>query len=217
MVPLLPNFEKDFAERWNRKSFMEHVEGIYEVIKPSNIFRNVLTHQDLWTSNILFQQSQEPNILMHAKLIDFQCMRYLPPAADISLLLHLTTRRTHRKDNFAQHLTSYYAHFSHHLSDYGLDANTVLPFEELRESCSALRLLALINACILLPWIRMPDNAIHKLKANNYKIYEQIAYVRRIDYIVEHIKNDPIYRQVVEDVVCEMVEWVYEQKTYFNK
>lgn len=193
---------------------MDHVNGIFDIIKSSKQFRNVLTHQDPWTSNILFRTPQQSPSLMHAKLIDFQCMRYLPPAADIMLFLHLTTSRDHRLANFSQYLKFYYAKFSHELSIYGLDANNLLPFKDLEESCKIWRFLALVNACTLIPWIRMPENSIHHLKSNDYQAYQQIAYVRRIDYIVKQMRCDSQYQQIVEEVVGELVEWVYEQTTY---
>lgn len=193
---------------------MKHVDGIYQIIQPSKHHRNVLTHQDLWTSNIMFHQPTQSSSSTHAKLIDFQCMRYLPPSADVMLLLHLTTRRSHRETNFPEYLKFYYAHLSRQLFGYGLDATNLIRFEDLQASCKTLRFLALVNACTLLPWIRMPDNSVHQLKANDYEAYERIAYVRRIDYIVEQMRKDRQYQEIVEEVVCELVEWVYEQETY---
>lgn len=216
MVPLLPNFEADFSRRWDCSRFMEHVNGIYEIIKPSNHYRNVLSHQDLWTSNILFQKPSLTSSSIHAKLIDFQCMRYLPPAADFMQLLHLTTRRAEREENFTEYLNIYYKSLSRHLSDYGLDSNLLLPFTEFQSTCCIWRFLALINACILLPWIHMPEDSLHNLKITNLKQYEQMAYVRRVDYIVEIMQGDREYKEFVEEIICELVEWVYEQKTYIQ-
>lgn len=216
LVPLLPNFQSNFSHRWNRKVFMDHIEAIYEISKPSKLFRNALTHQDLWTSNILFRPSQQSSSSIQAKLIDFQSMRYLPPAADILMFLYLTTRRAHREANLSQYLALYHDNLSQNLSNYGLDANSLLPFKELLTSCSVFRFLGLVNAGFLLPWIRMPDNSIHTLKTNDYNSYKTFAYVRRIDYIVEQMYKDEHYKEIVEEIVCELVEWVYEQKTYMN-
>lgn len=137
-------------------------------------------------------------------------MRYLPPAADIMLLLHLSTQKVHRDAHLSEYLEFYHKTLSRKLDVHELEVDNFVPFTELVSSCRIWRLLALVNAGILLPWIRMPGNLVHNLKRDDYAGYEYMAYVRRIEIVENLMIKEHQYRMMLEEVVSELVQFVFD-------
>lgn len=210
LVPLLPNFAKSYADRWCPSTFLKCLYNVLEHIKPSEHFINVLSHQDLWTSNILFRADHS----LHAKLIDFQCFRYIPPAMDILQVLLLNTRRSDRTENSGKYLLSYHNDLANELHAYGLIVDDILPWQELLRSFKQLRLLPLVNAAYLLPWILMPPNLVDNLKRDDHAAYVHMAFGRRVEFVVGLMEDDAEYRAAVEESIDELAEFVYEQESY---
>lgn len=50
-APLAQNFHK-YKHMWSEKEFDRRLKKTYEIVNPSNEFRNVLCHQDLWANNM---------------------------------------------------------------------------------------------------------------------------------------------------------------------
>mgnify|MGYP002775307968 FL=1 len=97
-------------------------------LKKSNIYRNTLCHGDLWTTNILFKFD---NIIpLDCRLVDFQLIRYCPPAQDLMSHIYLTTEKETRVQFLPLLLQEYYEELTNIVTSFGLDVEQVLPFKE---------------------------------------------------------------------------------------
>ncbi|KAI8421456.1 hypothetical protein MSG28_009512 [Choristoneura fumiferana] len=70
---------------------------------------NVLIHKDLWANNIMFKH--EAGVPTNAILVDFQCLRYAPPAFDVMLCWYCTTDRSFRERYEREMLQHYFDTF----------------------------------------------------------------------------------------------------------
>ncbi|KAL1509955.1 hypothetical protein ABEB36_004619 [Hypothenemus hampei] len=90
------------------------------IIKKSNTIRNVINHGDAYVGNMLFK-FDENNRIVDGKLIDFQTLRYIPPAFEVQFFILLHSNHQIRKQHFQEFLDFYYQSLSECLRRYKLD------------------------------------------------------------------------------------------------
>ncbi|OWR52167.1 hypothetical protein KGM_205690 [Danaus plexippus plexippus] len=140
-------------------------ETVYDVfVKGSESLRerpdtlNVLLHRDLWTNNIMFKYSGE--VPIRAILVDYQCVRYGPPAFDLMIFLYLTTSRSFRDLYEKEVFNHYFTVFTNNLNEptrkrlqkYNYDLEAFLNL------CEEARQFALVEALTIFPFVLMDPN-----------------------------------------------------------
>lgn len=95
----------------------------------SSGYRNVISHRDLWVTNVLFRHPAE------VVLVDFQLYRYAPPAIDFLMFLHLTTSRQFRREHLSVLLQHYFKSLVEYLEQAGIDREKIpISFLQLKKS-----------------------------------------------------------------------------------
>lgn len=113
----------------------KYSEKIYEIVQSSHTFNNVLCHGDLSHVNMMFKIDPKNNLPVDCKLVDFQALRYTPPAHDVMTYLFLNTDKQFRKKHLNELLEWYYIHFHHELDDHCVNKDKHMILEMFRESC----------------------------------------------------------------------------------
>lgn len=151
---------------------------IFEKLKASKKYRNVICHGDVYVSNMLFKFDNSGEC-EDVKLIDFQILRYCPPAQDLTFFLYQNALKKTLDLHFADLLNEYYTSLSEYLHQNNLDINDIYPKNVFDESIEYMKSEAIVHAIIY-----------SRMTAIDPKIREQIFLN---DKEMEKSKNDPLY------------------------
>ncbi|XP_046389752.1 uncharacterized protein LOC124158620 isoform X6 [Ischnura elegans] len=206
---LWPDKFKDVS----RNEVLEAIRGawmeVFEMVKPSKEYPNVLNHGDPWTNNILFSYEtgrEGREVPVDAKFVDLQIGRYAPPVLDILIFTHACTRRDFRERHMKEILEFYHRALGEILPQQVLDE--VLPLERLFEMCHRYRDFGRVISTAYLPIILSEndplisggDNATAPLDI------EQAVYSDRGDKIAENCVKSESYRRWITESFQECLE-----------
>ncbi|KAK7868972.1 hypothetical protein R5R35_002603 [Gryllus longicercus] len=191
------------------KSELERIMlSLYDLQKPSGRFRNVVCQGDVKRDNILFRH--ENGIPVDVRIVDYQFTRYAPPANDIMCFFYLSSYKSFRDRHFTELLTVYYHQFSKNLWEHGLDPEKLLSWRKFKESCDFYRIVGLlIGACYCPGTYISPENIKHVFDSSEVERY---IYDDRDQEVKYSFYNDDFYKENVEDIVNELLEYTKKSK-----
>ncbi|KAK7869059.1 hypothetical protein R5R35_003003 [Gryllus longicercus] len=188
-----------------KTQIQEELMSLFQLVKTSDRFRNVVSQGDMWRNNIFFREEDgEP---VEARMCDYQITRYTPPANDVTCFLYITTSRSFRAQYLSQLLALYHDHLSHNLRRHGVDPEKVLPWEEFKESCEFYKKLGVLIACMYCP-VTLINEADYKDVLNSSEEYERFIQKDRLPEVTHALKNDSFYREKIFEVIEEFIEYI---------
>lgn len=192
--------EKELEGKLNR---------VFDIVKPTHQYQNVLVHRDIWLNNVMFQfnEDQSPTACV---LLDFQICRYLPPIIDFLLTLYLTTRRSHRDEFFDHYLNFYHDQLANKLRTFKLDPEQILPKSQLETTLKEYRLIAHVFTGIYLGLTNLPANVLDDLHQNEPERYHRYCNENRDELMLRYLREDTFYRETMTECVEEMLEYLFK-------
>lgn len=179
---------------------------IYDLVKPSKKYRNVLCHGDLWATNFLLKYDEQTKKFANCKFVDFQCGRYVPPSQDVLSLLYLTTSREFRSEHLYESLGMYYSGLERHLKMSGIDSEKILPFEQFLESCDEQKVFAIIQTAIFFPLVLIETESIEEyfsdVDLNQKALFEDRSYL-----VLAHKDKDEKYCERLKESIQDLMEY----------
>ncbi|XP_046988350.1 uncharacterized protein LOC124594043 [Schistocerca americana] len=155
LLDLIPRFAPGTAHSEELHRFVNPVmEDVYELLKPSGKYRNVLCHRDLWLNNMLFAKDAKGELSV--LLVDFQTLHLEPPAHDVLLFLHLNTTRELRQTHGRKLLELYHQTLAEVLRQHDLNVDSVLPLQIFLQSCDDSKPVAVIVTIYILQALLLP-------------------------------------------------------------
>lgn len=202
--------------------FGEVLTRIVTFCQPSQMFRNVLSHGDLWSNNIMFRYAEFNDgcrrhndlVPVEAKLLDYQLARYAPPALDVlTLIANSTTSETRRRHMMAL-LDSYYAELENELllSGHGLSVHIEYPREMFDRSCRHYHLAGLIESCLFGHLILLPTRFAEKIigggsgRSGSPDGFEHFMNENRSELCMEAWRTDEPYRTRMSDMIRDVID-----------
>lgn len=202
IVDLFPDLVKDpksFLERYDKLK-----EETFSIIQTSTKYRNVLCHSDLWTTNLLFKFDDE-NRAVDCRFVDFQVVRYIPPANDVLALLHLTTDQNLRKNHMNELIDFYYAELKDNLALNDCDINKIYSYEQFWESVEYIRPQLVVQNLMYQQLSRCTPEELSTILHSKKKC-EEILFGSRREYIFEMYQKNERYRNYLTEVFQDLVE-----------
>lgn len=142
-----------------------------DILKPSKVFRNCVTHDDLWMNNLMFNGSS-------CFLVDFQLTRYTPPILDVLLFLIVTLPKDVLDENVANLLDYYYDVVSKELKRHNLNGDKVFPKREFMESVEFYKKAAYFEAALYGTNIFLPEDVSSQI-ISNMDTFEEFTFKNR--------------------------------------
>lgn len=166
---------------------------------------NVLIHKDLWVNNLMFKYDND--VPVNCVLVDYQCLRYGPPAFDLMMFIYLTTDRPFRQERENDVLGHYYTVFIRHLNEDSKRRIEALEYDKdnFLRWCEKARMFGMLGSIAIQPFTLMdPNYALKTLHAP--ATYEKYVYEDRTEPVVAHALCNEAYKYRLMDVTEEFVE-----------
>lgn len=188
-----------------KEKLPQTLKSIHKLVQPSEVYRNVVCHGDLTTGNIMFRYARGGTIPVEARLVDFQLLRYNPPAHDVMCFLHLATTRGFRETNMDNFLATYYQSFSTELLRHDLDAGKLLPWSQFKQSCSHYGNVGRISAALYFQQILLKPEILKEIFTDPEHMVTYMT-VNKSKELIDNYLGDPIYRIRNTEAIEEMIE-----------
>ncbi|XP_038220575.1 uncharacterized protein LOC119838628 [Zerene cesonia] len=166
---------------------------------------NVILHRDLWTNNILFRhEGDEPK---GAVLVDFQCVRYGPPAFDLMILLYLTTTKQFRESHEKEVFNHYYTVFTQYLDDTmkGKLKDYNYGRWDFFNWCERARMFAMMEAMAIFPFVLM-DPSLAQKTFDDPDTFTKHVEEDRCKPVLDYARESSFYRERMVEVSVEFVD-----------
>ncbi|XP_075978152.1 uncharacterized protein LOC142977908 [Anticarsia gemmatalis] len=184
-----------------RKLFLK---GCYS-LKEYEDTVNVLVHKDLWVNNIMFKYENDTPV--NAVLVDYQALRYGPPAFDLMIFLYVTTDRHFRDTKEKDVFNHYYTVFEESLTDDSKKRMEGLGFDRdnFLEWCERARMFGMVEAIGIYPFILMDPKTAQK-EFDDPATYEKYMYEDRSEPVLAYSMKCNVYRDRNLEASEEFVE-----------
>ncbi|KAH8269296.1 hypothetical protein KR018_001787 [Drosophila ironensis] len=202
-VKLMPQYESQMD--YIQENFTRRMSFIFEAVKTSRVYQNVLIHGDLWANNVMFQYGKYGEIPLQCRLVDFQLARYAPPALDVLTILTIPTSKAFRDAHLSELLAEYYRFMAEFLKRADLDIDQIMPEKSFYASVEEFRSMGLIESCLFCHLVMLPTSCSRKL-TSSADGFSDFFSNRRIEICVEAYKTDELYRNRMQDMLKDFVD-----------
>lgn len=182
-------FIDEAAELWKevsvdefKKKFLTASEKVFKDVTMSEKYYNVICHGDLHGRNVLSHESQE------SYLIDFQLLRFCPPALELQFLIYMSTSRELRKEHMAEFTEIYYHFLKQYLDSHNVDITQFYTWEKFSESVNCYKSSSILMVLLYLQINLYPSELVKEYDNSPEKI-KQYYHEERSQLFREKIKN----------------------------
>ncbi|XP_044256112.1 uncharacterized protein LOC123006028 [Tribolium madens] len=173
-------------------------EKMPQMLAPSKQFTNVLTHDDLWCNNLLFNDKPE------CVFVDFQLARYTPPALDFLISLFLNLQYSHVEENLSKFVDIYYSFLVEALKKNNLDERE-LSRREFDETLGFYKLAALTETAMYATHIYVSEKLSNEIVAD-FHSYNEFSFINRSKFAVKEFQDNSQYRDRLCGILKPLVE-----------
>lgn len=181
--------------------FAKVMRRILTSVQPSQKYRNVFNHGDLWANNIMFSYQSE--IPVNCKFVDFQLSRYATPAMDLADLIYINSTKAFRAEHLEEVLEVYCQALEDELGRAQLDLSA-LPRREVLEHFAELKAAGLIDALLFCNITLLPPVLSTTILTNSEE-FEQFISQSRVDTCLAAFKEE-YFRKRMTEILCELID-----------
>ncbi|XP_063922479.1 uncharacterized protein LOC135136925 [Zophobas morio] len=176
----------------------------YTVARPSDRFRNVLCHGDLWTSNMMVKY--EDGEAANCVLFDFQIVRYCPPVYDLLSVLYLTTHRSTRLKYEDELVRTYYDELGRILDSYGVDVEDFYSYGDFLECFNYIRPHMLMHAAYECTQTMCTPEEISAFVSDEEAL-NQMFFGDRTEFMTVMCEKSELYRNRLKECILDIYDY----------
>ncbi|OAD59966.1 hypothetical protein WN48_06731 [Eufriesea mexicana] len=194
------NAIKDWITKW--------VPKLPTLLEPSSKFRNLMCHRDVWSNNMMFKRDSAGKPV-GCYLVDFQFLRYSPPAFDFVACLLLTLDRATRRRCYDRLVDVYYDTMRKELAADGLSVDDCLSRDQFVDSCEHVKGVALLYVIANLQIMLLSKEAVEEYFIQSPKLLEHVLYGdERPDLVRNQCRARKEYQQRQTEIIEEIREYL---------
>lgn len=181
----------------------ETIRKIFEFVKTSKKYRNVLLHGDIWVNNVMFRYD-ENYVPVECKYIDFQFSRFAPQAMDLATFFYASATSDFRKQHLDALLDMYCKTFEEELDRHRIP-HSVLPRNEILKSFDEFRIAGLVESAIFNHVTLLPSDIASDMM-NSSEEYEKFFRECRKQKCIKAFLEEDYYRDRMTEILCELID-----------
>lgn len=185
---------------YNSQKIREIYKKLYDVVKPSKKYRNVICHGDLWANNLMFnnKEAHQPECV----LVDFQTLRYAPGVLDILQFLYLNTTPNYRKQHERELIELYATVLEKTVKDNDETKTAIVPsLEEILEAYHDARHFGASIASFYLPFILVDQEKMKEMLGGQDALFSD-----RTEATFAYMKQNESFKNRIEEVIKELAD-----------
>lgn len=162
-------------------------------------YRCVFSHGDVWLNNLLYKRNvieNEDDEKLKCTFVDYQFVRYAPPAHDVTFLLYQICDEKLFKKSYLNFKEKYYVYLKSELEKYKLNVNEILSKREYDETCRIYLTFSKIIKTYFLTFSAASESSRKEIFENYTKMYN-FLYVGRANTCKYFMENEENYRQIL--------------------
>ncbi|XP_030767985.1 uncharacterized protein LOC115891613 [Sitophilus oryzae] len=215
---MTPNFDRSFDNLlyllekfpniYDEFTFMELEDKLkkgwklmFERVKESKQFRNVICHGDMHVANVLLKY-YGGTICQDILLVDFQLLRYCPPVQDLLLFIYENSSKETRDTYLTKLTEQYYENLSKNLENFGIITDNILSHEDFVKSMEYMRIEAVMQSLYYSVVMKLDPKVREELFFGEKKPKQMLARGAVVDVGLESEK----YKQAMKELLVEFVQ-----------
>ncbi|KAE8573583.1 uncharacterized protein [Halyomorpha halys] len=187
------------------KKAFHYLDHSFEEMRSSKLYPNVLSHADMWNSNIMFSYDEQGNVA-EACIFDFQLSAYKAPGYDIQVFLHCCTNNELRERYLDHLMRVYYLDLTMILRSEGIDIEDLMSWQDFENMLQETLPISLALAVLVLTFVLTPERILKDVMSCNEKckVYFEED---RTDYVLEALANDEKYKRRVISTITNFINY----------
>ncbi|XP_065075712.1 uncharacterized protein LOC135699396 [Ochlerotatus camptorhynchus] len=177
---------------------LHRLDRIYELSEPLNRFQS----QDQTGAD----NYDRP---IDCVLIDFQLVRYQPPAIDFLCTIYMLTRRFQRNELYDYYAKYYHEQLGEKLRKLNLQIESILPWKQFLDSLDHYKLFGLLWSGVMHAYVNLPEGHLAELHVKDSEAYHEFVSVSRDAVLMKFLSTDRYYRDTLLDSVDETMEYLF--------
>lgn len=212
LLDKLPEFKKGLGlpDEEIQERFANIKARLFKDLQSSTTLRNFINHGDMYVSNMLFKTGDDSSIL-DGKLIDFQMLRYLPPALEVQFFITVATRKETRDKYEKVLLDIYYESLSKYLKKFHLDPEAIYSKkhyeEDLRKTKASASLIAYFYGC----FVSIDPDFKKEIMRDPVKINYYL--VKHHDKYFDVVLQDETYKKQIAGILEDIVDCIKRESS----
>lgn len=202
LIKLIPKYKNSPRLAEIQENFIIVCRQLQTFVKASKQYKNVLSHADLWSNNIMFRYDVN-NKPCDVRFIDFQLTRYGAAAMDLATFIFVCSTRDFRRTHQNNILHSYCDALESELQLNQIDGKT-LPRDEIFKSFEEYRVAGLIEAALFCHLILLPNELAANIMQSSEE-YDKFISQCRAEKCFKAFEEE-YYRERMTELLTELID-----------